>query len=137
MTNGDLGNHYLRQAEIILSEAKSLLRGKVWNLVVRRSQETVEFATKAILRRAGIEIPREHDVGWLLEANRRKLPNNIQNELPRIRRISRQLRKERETSFYGDEESDLPPTEIYTQLDAEEALLDAEFVLRLAQSEVK
>lgn len=131
MTNQDLGRHYIQQARTILDEANNFFKKGVWNLVMRRSQEAVELATKAILRNAGIEVPREHDIGWLLEKNKTKLPEAVRNELPKIRNISRQLRKERETSFYGDDETGLPPTELYTKYDAEEALKNAEFILKL------
>lgn len=135
MTNTDISEHYIKQAGLILDEAKDLLRKGAWNLVVRRSQEVVELAVKAMLRRIGIEVPREHDVGWLLEELREKLPAVVQKELPRIRRVSRQLRKERETSFYGDEETGLAPSELYTQLDAGESLKEAEFILSIAKVE--
>ncbi len=47
--------------------------------------------------------------------------------------ISRSLRKEREFSMYGDEESGIPPEELYTRIDAERALNDAEKVLSLVK----
>ena len=43
--------------------------------------------------------------------------------------ISRALRAERETAFYGDEESGLPPEVLYVEADAEEASGKARFVL--------
>lgn len=134
MTNHDLSKNYLQQARIILEEAEALFAKKAWNLVVRRSQEAVELATKALLRAAGVEAPREHDVGWLLEKNKNKLPESVRNELPRIRSIARQLRKERETSFYGDDETGIPATELYTEYDAKEALNDARLVVKLASN---
>lgn len=132
MTNHELGKNYLQQAKIILEEAEALLAKKAWNLVVRRSQEAVELATKAVLRVAGVEVPREHDVGWFLEKNKNKLPESVRKELPQIRSIARQLRKERETSFYGDDETGLPATELYTEYDAKEALDNARLVVKLA-----
>lgn len=47
--------------------------------------------------------------------------------------ISRSLRKEREFSMYGDEESGIPPEELHTRIDAERALNDAEKVLLLVK----
>jgi HEPN domain-containing protein len=43
--------------------------------------------------------------------------------------ISRRLGRERELSSYGDEESDTPPQELYTEADADQASADAEKVL--------
>jgi HEPN domain. len=47
--------------------------------------------------------------------------------------ISRSLRKERELAMYGDEESGIPPEELYTRLDAEYALTNARRVLDLVE----
>ncbi len=43
------------------------------------------------------------------------------------------MRKEREFSMYGDEESGIPPEELHTRIDAERALNDAEKVLLLVK----
>jgi len=42
-------------------------------------------------------------------------------------RTSRKLRRERETSLYGDEETGTPPDELYFREDAEEALEMVEY----------
>jgi len=42
--------------------------------------------------------------------------------------VSRKLRREREPSMYGDEESGTPPDELYYEEDAEEALSQADYV---------
>jgi HEPN domain-containing protein len=42
--------------------------------------------------------------------------------------ISRSLRKERELAMYGDEELGVPPEELYTRIDGENALGSAEKV---------
>mgnify|MGYP000294713818 CR=1 FL=1 len=43
-------------------------------------------------------------------------------------RYSRRLRREREPSMYGDEETGLPPDALYGYEDAEDALEMAEYV---------
>lgn len=40
MTNTDISEHYIKQAGLILDEAKDLLRKGAWNLVVRRELYT-------------------------------------------------------------------------------------------------
>jgi len=45
--------------------------------------------------------------------------------------LSRRLRAERELSFYGDEETGLPPEELYSEDDAQEALAQAEWAWEL------
>lgn len=47
--------------------------------------------------------------------------------------ISRLLRAEREISFYGDEQSGVPPESLYTREDALEALSKAQEVLSECQ----
>ena len=51
--------------------------------------------------------------------------------------ISRSLRKERELAMYGDEESGIPPGELYTRVDAEYALSSAKMVLSLVEKLLK
>ena len=51
----------------------------------------------------------------------------------RLASISRLLRAKREISFYGDEQSGVPPENLYTRDDAREALLKAHEVLRECQ----
>ena len=86
---------------------------------------------KAALRIVGVEPPRWHDVGPVLRRERSKFPAWFQEYIDELASISRSLRKERELSMYGDEESGVLPEELYTRMDAERALSDAEKVLSL------
>ncbi|MDR7521377.1 MAG: HEPN domain-containing protein [Armatimonadota bacterium] len=129
MTNRQMAESYLAQAGEIIIEAHGAFERGVWNLVVRRCQEVVELALKAALRLAGIEVPHIHDVGILLKDHEAKFPEPFRRDIGRMASISRQLRREREASFYGDEETGSPPHRLYTEDDAKEALHDAGFVL--------
>ncbi|MCX7680608.1 MAG: HEPN domain-containing protein [Anaerolineae bacterium] len=129
MTNEEMAQAYLEQALEILIEAESFYRRGVWNLVMRRAQEAVEMALKAALRGMGVEVPRTHDVGLWLREYREKFPPGFAQDIDRLAAISRRLRREREVSFYGDEEVGAPPQAIYTQTDAQEALEEAEWVV--------
>jgi HEPN domain-containing protein len=124
MTNQDFARSYWTNAQQILKEAESLFQNKAWHLVVRRSQECVELLLKALLREAGIEVPKVHDVGSLLLNHSDRFPNL---PIERLVAISRRLRQERETSFYGDELTQTPPDKLYDQQDAIQALQDARF----------
>lgn len=99
-------------------------------MVVRRAQEVVEMILKGFLRQAGLEVPRLHDVGGVLQKEAARLPQALAQELPRVLSISRRLRQERETSFYGDEEQELPPSALYTEIDAKQAKDDIEWLLK-------
>lgn len=119
----------LRRAEVILEEAQSLKAKETWNLVVRRAQEAVELALKGALLWAGLEVPWVHDVGVFLRQHRNRFPAGFARQIPRLASTSRALRVERERSFYGDEESGLPPEMLYDEGDATEALEKARRVL--------
>lgn len=96
---------------------------------MRRAQEAVEMALKAVLRMVGVEVPRVHDVGLWLREHRDKFPPGLGQDIDRLAAISRRLRREREVSFYGDEEVGAPPQALYTLADAQEALEEAGWVV--------
>ena len=133
MTNAEMAWSHLRQARQILGEAERHHQGRLWHLAVRRSQETVERALKAVLRASGIEVPHVHDVGIFLVEHTERLPVAMRSHLDRVVSVSRRLRQEREVSFYGDEEVGAPPERLYSAADAEDALGDARFVLDLCE----
>jgi HEPN domain-containing protein len=130
MTNLEIARSYLRQSNEIYKEAESFRQRGVWHLAVRRSQEAVEIALKGALRYVGIEVPKLHDVGILLRRHKGRFPDDFGQRVDHFSSISRKLRKERETSFYGDEESGIPPDELYIEEDAETALENAAPILK-------
>ena len=134
MTNKEFAQSYFEQAKAIHQEIQIHYQAQNWNLVVRRSQEVVEMILKGVLRQAGLETPRLHDVGNVLRKEASRLPKAMAKELPRILSISRRLRQERETSFYGDEEQELPPSALYTEVDAKQAKDDIEWLLKFIPS---
>jgi HEPN domain-containing protein len=133
MTNCEMAESYLAQAREIFQEVEGAYRRGVWNLAVRRAQEVVELALKAALRMVGVEVPHIHDVGILLKDHREKFPEAFRQEIDHIASISRRLRREREASFYGDEEIGAPPQQLYVEADARMALEDARYVLEHCQ----
>lgn len=137
MTNQEMARGHLMTAKRILEEAERHAEARTWNLVIRRSQEVVELALKGALRWVGLEIPEVHDVGGFLKRYQDRLKGRLRDEADRIASISRRLRKERETSFYGDEETELSPEELYSREDAEGALREARFVLEICEEFVE
>lgn len=135
MTNVSLAQSYIKKANDRLDVLDLLLRKGAFSDVVREAQEIVELALKGLLRYRGIEPPKWHDVSSILVENKELLPTNIVYELPRITRISKRLRKERELSFYGDE--DFIPTEEYDLKDAQNAKKDAFFIVKIVSKVVK
>jgi HEPN domain-containing protein len=88
--------------------------------VVRESQELVELALKGMLRWAGIDPPKIHDVGDLVLQFAERFADLSGDELTALAEASKELRKEREFSFYGD--IDFIPTDEYDADDAGIAL---------------
>lgn len=119
MRNPDLARDYLSRATIRLRSLDVLFEGESWADVVRESQEIVELALKALLRTAGIDPPRVHDVSGVLLAERERMPPDLREDIDGLAEISHRLRRDRELAFYGAE--DLTPSGFYSRADAEEA----------------
>jgi HEPN domain-containing protein len=129
----ELARSNVRQAEDRLTTARIALERGNYPYAVRQAQECVELSLKACLRLVGIEPPKWHDVGPIIRRERENFPEWFKEHVERIVSISRSLRKERELAMYGDEESKIPPEELYTRFDAEKAIEDAGFVLEIAR----
>ena len=86
---------------------------------------------KAMLRHVGVEPPKWHDVGSILQQHRGRLPAPAAARVDELARISARLRKEREFSFYGD--IDFIPTEQYTADDARLAMQEARTTVDVAE----
>jgi len=131
VTNVTLAQSYLVKSQKRLKILPVLLDEAAYSDVIREAQEIVELALKGMLRQVGIEPPRWHDVGELLEEYQSRFPALVAAQVPRLAAVSGWLRKEREFSFYGD--IDFIPTERYTREEAVRATDDARFVVGLAE----
>jgi len=130
-----LARSYLEKASKRLKALAVLLQERAYSDVIREAQEIVELAQKAMLREIGVEPPKFHDVGPFLLDHAGRLPEEVQPSLKKVAEISGWLRKEREFSFYGD--IDFIPTERYTREEAEKAIADAEYVVKIAARVVR
>lgn len=74
MTNGELARSYLRRAERRLRFLQLAFDDDGYPDVVRVAQEIIELALKAMLREAGVEPPRWHDVGQHLARTSQEIP---------------------------------------------------------------
>jgi len=134
MHNTELARDYIVRASARLRALDVLFEAESWADVVRESQEIVELALKALLRRVGIDPPRIHDVSDVLEAEAHRLPESLRKEMGTLTRISRDLRRDRELAFYGAE--DLTPSGFYTRDDAERARGDAQKTVKTVKPHV-
>ncbi|MFM7143840.1 MAG: HEPN domain-containing protein [Alphaproteobacteria bacterium] len=121
MTNAlALAVDYLRRSRLRVRAIEVLIEAGDHPDAVRESQETVELAIKALLKLVGLSYPRAHDVSRLLREPliEGRLLDRL--EIERIEQVSKALRRDRELSFYGDE--DVVPLEYYEIGDAKTAL---------------
>ncbi len=135
MTNVTLAQSYLRKAVDRLDILDVLQRKGAYSDVVREAQEIVELASKGMLRAVGIEPPKFHDVGGLIQEHKDKFREEVSGRVDEIAAICKRLKKERELAFYGD--IDFIPTEEYRAEDAKEALENAHFVVTMAQKVIE
>ncbi|MBI1882815.1 MAG: HEPN domain-containing protein [Chlamydiae bacterium] len=130
MTNLNLAQSYMVKIEKRLKYLGFLFKEEDYSDVIRESQEVVELALKGMLRTVGIDPPKIHDVGSFLIEHRDKFPSQIRISLKKMALISKELRKDRELSFYGD--IDFIPTEEYSSRDAKKAIQGARWVASVA-----
>lgn len=132
MRPDELTSAYLKKADVRAEALHFYRERKAYSDVVREAQSVVELTLKDLLRSAGIEVPKIHDVGRTLENNKDLLPSVIDEHMTEICRISKRLRKERELSFYGAE--DFVPTNEYELSDADQAIEEVHFVLDIVHA---
>ncbi|MEM1530780.1 MAG: HEPN domain-containing protein [Candidatus Bathyarchaeia archaeon] len=131
MNNIEMARSYFRQAKERVRHAEEAIETGNYAFTIRQSQESVELALKGVLRLLTIEPPKWHDVGPIIKRNRELFPQWFRDRIDEIASISRKLRREREPSMYGDEETGTPPDQLYSLLDAKEALESAKTVLKV------
>ena len=135
MTSKDLAQSYFKKSIDRLDILDLLYQKDAYSDVVREAQECVELCLKGMLRFVGIEPPKYHDVGPLIVEHHERFKDISSEEIIRLAKISRELRKERELAFYGD--IDFIPTEEYTREDAIEAVEGANYVVNIARRLLK
>lgn len=128
--NKELAFSYLKKAKIRLKLIQLAFDLDGYSDVVHDAQGLVELCVKGMLLSAGINVPKFHEVSNLLMEHRDKFPPEEQALFPKIIKISKSLRRNRELSFYGDD--DFIPTEEYSMEEASEAIENAKLVLETA-----
>ena len=132
--NRSLIEDYLLRSQHRLAAVELLYERKSWADVVREAQEVVELALKALLKHFNIEIPRIHDVSQILKDNEPLFSPTLKKHITRLSEISRDMRRDRELSFYGSE--DLTPSEFYKESDAKKAKEDATWLVQIVLATV-
>ena len=122
MKNIAMARDYANRAERIMDEAENALSNGDAAISVRRTQEALELAAKAVLRRLAIEYPREHDVSEALEAVSQRLPDYLKTRVDEIKVMLVELAKVRGPAFYGYEAEGIPASQAFTREYASETL---------------
>lgn len=135
MNNKSLAKDYIIRSQKRLKALEALMKEQAWADVVRESQEVVELSLKALLRFTNIEFPRVHDVSGILEEEKDKFTPDVQKNLNKYIKISKNLRRDRELAFYGSE--DLTPSEFYKKDDALSAQENAIWVVETLLKVIK
>ena len=131
MNTWSLSDEYLRKAQRRRKTLDVLEAEGGHDDVVRETQELVELLLKGVLRRVGIDPPKWHDVGKILEQNKTLFNDELRLGMPRIVAVSSRLRKDRELSFYGDD--DFLPSDNYGPQDSRQCCDDADWILGMVE----
>jgi HEPN domain-containing protein len=117
-----MAEDYAERAKWSLREAEDAFSGGNNAICVRRSQEALELAAKAVLRRLAFEYPREHDVSEALEACAERLPEYLRASLNELKMMLVELARVRGPAFYGYESEGIPASQAFTREYAAEVL---------------
>jgi HEPN domain-containing protein len=109
-----MARDYILRAKSCSREAEQALNESDAAGVVRRSQEALELAVKAVLRYLGVEYPKEHDVSDALETVKEELSDALKQKLPELKDLSKKLAELRGPAMYGFEREGIPPSRVFT-----------------------
>lgn len=113
---------YLKRSLSCLEEAEEAFKRKDYPLCVRRSQESLEMGTKALLRAIAVEYPKAHDVSSVLLSIPERLPEPIRNRVEHLASLISELAAIRGPAMYGYEREGIPASEVISKNYAEEVL---------------
>lgn len=130
MTNIVRALRLLAEAYQVDREMDGLIASGAWNLVVRRAQEAVELALKAVLLWLGVDFPKSHDVGGLVARVATQRGVVVEPDfLAWLEELSTELAFKRAPSFYCEAE--------YSEEDAMPAREGAAKILAWARTLVR
>jgi len=130
-----MAEDYIKRARTNLRQAEDSSSTADFATSIRRAQECVELALKAVLRLLAIEYPLKHDVGDVLETlqSREDLPSWFTSEIPSLVEISMDLNRKRGPAMYGNEAEFKPASALFTEQDSNKALEAARKVFSICE----
>ena len=110
MSNHERGRKIMAAAVECLDDMGAAIARGSWNIAVRRAQEVVELAMKAVLGYLCVDYPKVHDTAdvFIAALARRQMGLN-DDEAANVRAVSSRLAEKRAPAFYFeyDEEADV------------------------------
>lgn len=128
MTSDQSARAFLEDAQLIFEEAQASLKAGHHHRVVRKAQESAELALKGLFRYLGLEYPKSHVLGRVIQREVRKCPLFSPEEIEKLAYYSDALSLDREPAFYGTPDG-IPASELFDQEDARESLQKADWIL--------
>jgi len=131
MTSARMGRQYIEEARGRVALVRLALERGLWAATVREAQECVELFLKGALRLVAVEPTRTHDVAGALRSEAARFPDWFKPSIETLAAISTKLAADRGPAFYGDEQRELGPQELFHEDDARQALSEVERVATL------
>jgi HEPN domain-containing protein len=131
MTSSRMGRQYIEEARGRMALVHHALERRMWAATVREAQACVELFLKGALRLVAVEPARTHDVAAALRSEVIRFPEWFRPSIDALATISTQLAGDRGLAFYGDEQRELGPQELFDEEAARRAVREAQFVADL------
>jgi HEPN domain-containing protein len=131
MTSSRMGRQYIEEARGRMALVRVALERGMWAATVREAQACVELFLKGALRLVAVEPARTHDVAVALRTAAGRFPEWLRSSIDALAAISTKLAGDRGPAFYGDEQREIGPQELFDEDAARRAVGDAEFVAEL------
>jgi HEPN domain-containing protein len=122
MINLEMMREYVERAKWCLKETEDAFHMDNYSMTVRRGQEALELAVKAVLRYLCVEYPRDHDVSDALDEVKDKLPDYLKTKLSELKNALKKLSKDQGPAFYGFEKEGTPASSRFNRSYAEKVL---------------
>lgn len=131
MTSDRLARDYLRRARLRRRTVDLLMTAGSYPDVVRMSHDVVELVLKGALRFIGADPPKRHDVHRVLGRFVERFPPEWLPALTELREGLDRLAQDRGPAFYGDEEHDVPASDLFSEADARRSVAISDRLLDL------
>jgi HEPN domain-containing protein len=131
MTSSRMGRQYVEEARGRMALVDLALERGMWAATVNKAEECIELFLRGALRLVAVEPARTHDVAAALRTEAARFPEWLRSSIDALATISTQSAGDRGPAFYGDEQLELGPQELFDEEAARRAIRGMEFVAEL------